>query len=277
MANLDNLNQYATVNRLLSNGYWKTRNLLEGPLRTIKSLTLDMGGWKGTHGTRTWHGDTGSAGMVKYWRKLFMSMHSLTHLDIRFDSSNEGERWSNGGESDRKGCILDWLLSFPALVFEHITRLSFCGFLIDQDSLCTPKIFASQDCWPSLKHLVLDELRLMWNQEPESEDICQEHVDHLQGVAWLRACQHITQTLPGVEIEIYRPMSNINDHNDFKLHHKYRERISQLPNVKIDLQGPYKYLPLPPIADIHIHNPPATRESTTSASEDTIDVAMTDL
>jgi hypothetical protein len=280
MANLDNLNQFATVNRLLSNGYWKTRNLLEGPLRSIKSLTLDMGGWKGTHGTRTWLGDTGSAGMVKYWKKLFMSMHSLTHLDVRFDSTNEGECWSDGGESDRKGCILDWLLSSQALVFEHVTHLCLYGFLIDQDSLCTPKLFASQECWPSLKHLVLDELRLMWNQEPECEVPRQEHVDHLQGAAWLRACQYITEMLPGIEIQIHRPMSNINDHNDFKIHHKYSEKISRLPNVKIDLRGPYKYLPLPPIDTFHIHAPPAPTGNITSASEDTTmanNVTMTSL
>jgi hypothetical protein len=267
MANLDQMNYLSTVNQLFSSTYRKTGFLLRGRLRVIKSLTLDIGGMKGTHGVRDSFGDLGSAGMVSFWRKMLMSMHSLTHLDIRFDRSNEGVYWSEGIHTDRKGCILDWFLSTRDIVYEHVTHLCFYGFLINRDTLCTPKIFASQEQWPSLKHLTLDEIRLMWNQESAGVDTDQMHLDHLQGDSWLRVCQRVTDTLPGIEIEVHRPVSNINDENDFKIHQKYNDRMSQMPNVNVEVQGLYRGGSLPPITEYRVHT---TGDSSTTPEKEVL-------
>jgi hypothetical protein len=273
MANLHSSRHHLSVHIFLSAEYQRARYLLQQMddsfnrnLRGIKSLTLDMGGLKGTHGKiHEHHTSICSAGMVSHWRSLLTCMSSLTHLDIRFDRSSEGVDWAEGPSTDKKGRILDWLLSTRDIVFEHVTHLCFYGFLINRDTLCTPKVFASREQWPSLKHLTLDEIRLMWNQEPVGVDTDQVHLDHLQGDSWLRVCQHITDTLPGIEIEVHRPVSNINDDNDFKIHQKYNDILSQMLNVNVEVQGLYLGGSLPPITEYQVHT--TGDSSTTPANE----------
>ncbi|KAF2800832.1 hypothetical protein K505DRAFT_263185 [Melanomma pulvis-pyrius CBS 109.77] len=259
MANLDNLNSFATVNRLLSFGYYKSGYLLSRPLNYITQATLDLRGPKGTHGTRIWLGDTGSAGMVKYWRKVLISMQSLTDLEIRFDVHAKEVGFTDMAESDPKGCILDWLLS--ELELRRLTKLRFRYFLINRDSFA--KIFASASNWSNLKVLVLEEIRLIMDAELESQDNRQEHLDHIQGEAWLSTCQVLSDTLPGIEIELNRPVSNINGQRDYKIHPKYVKKFQQLHNVRLDLSGSLRGVQaLPPIEKFHTEV--ATREAITT-------------
>ena len=245
MANLDTLNSFATVNRLLSYGYRKL-NYEALHLDSITMLTLDLHG-KGTHGDRDWPGgDTGSAGMLKHWRRVLTSMEFLTRLDLRFDIYDESPRYTDAVESDLKGCILNWLLSDITLA--PVQTLCLRYFLLDGDSIS--KIFASSSNWPSLTSLVFDEIRLMMNDENEEagrESNGPNHLVHLQGESWLKTCQHISKTISGVKIEVIRPLSNINDQRDYKIHRSYVEQTAQLPNVKLDLGGVPKIASLPPL------------------------------
>src|SRR5689334_7664747 len=84
MANLDNLNSFATANRLLWLVYdHEFIHKVNVHFPSITSLTLDICGIEGTHGSRDWHGMTGSIGMVRCWRRILEAMPNLQQLDVR--------------------------------------------------------------------------------------------------------------------------------------------------------------------------------------------------
>ncbi|KAF2466686.1 uncharacterized protein BDR25DRAFT_345296 [Lindgomyces ingoldianus] len=233
MANLDNLNSFATVNRLLSICYKNAKTLNRRPTKAITSLTLDLRGIEGVHGHRDWNGDTGTAGMVRYWKHALGSLPSLATLDLRADNLDHDLNFSGLDDTDNKGCILEWL--FAGLPLSNLKTLSVRYFLLHEETI--PKIY---DGWPILKTLHLEEVRLMSIEEPEGESR-PEHLRIIQGFAWLELCRWLEGTRPTIDIELNRPVSNINNFKDWVLHKNVIEKLSSLPNVKmLKTSGDYK-------------------------------------
>jgi hypothetical protein len=233
MANMDNFNSFATVNRLLSLSY---KGFPEISNMRTTSLSLTLRGISGTHGQRDWHGDTGSACTARYWKNTLNKLANLQHLELRNEMSlNDDLMFSDMEMSDSRACILDWIM--PGLVLQQLRTLRLRHFLLDTATIETT--FAGH--WPRLERITLDEVLLMMQREDsiKFQDI---HVDHLQGKSWLDFCRALVENQPGLHIVLDRPTSNVNNVDDYRLHPKYLKQLSELPRVDVVAQGPYSSL-----------------------------------
>ena len=248
MANMDNFSSVATVNRLLSLGYRAIDS--RQSLSQVTRLDLSLCGVAGTHGDRDWHGDTGSAGNVRFWTKALNSMYNIQYLALRNKlSTDENIRFSPRNYSDPKGCLLEWLL--PGLVGDYLSTLRLCDFLLDKASIHT----TLSGRWPRLENLVLDDAQLML-RENEAVDTFTVHIEHLQGYSWLEVCQALSEKSPDVRIELNRPVSNVNDREDHRLHPKCISLLQSSPNVVLNVTGPYGSMVKPPTDESYGLQPP---------------------
>jgi hypothetical protein len=234
MANMDNFNSFATINRLQSLTHrrpFDTRNMM------TTRLSLAIRGITGTHGSKEWHGDTGSAGSVRHWTNMLNCLDQLQHLEFHnaLDTSNILQ-FSHMELSDPRGCILNWIL--PELALRHLRTLHLRGFLLDEASITTT--LAGR--WISLQKLILEDISLM-SRRTENHNVAQQgvdyYVDHLQGKSWLKVGRVLTEDHPGVHIALRRIASNVNDVNDHALHPKYVKQLEKLPLVEVDVGEPY--------------------------------------
>jgi hypothetical protein len=231
MANMDNFNSFATINRLQSLSH---RRLFTTRAMMTTRLSLTLRGTAGTHGSKDWLGDTGSAGSVRHWKTMLNSLDQLQHLEFHnaLDTSCILQ-FSTMELSDLKGCILDWVL--PDLALRHLRTLRLCGFLLDIASL--PETLAGR--WMSLQNLILEDISLML-RHTDSLNTRDNYIDHLQGKSWLRIGRILTDNHPGVQIALKRIASNVNDINDHALHPKYVKQLEDLPLVEVDVGEPYR-------------------------------------
>ncbi|KAH7345983.1 hypothetical protein BKA66DRAFT_323989 [Pyrenochaeta sp. MPI-SDFR-AT-0127] len=227
MANMDNFNSVATVNRLLSLSYRQPD--ASRYLTQITRLSLSLRGIAGIHGEQDWHGDTGSAGSVRFWKKILNSLGGLQHLELHNTLSIEEDlRFSELDNSDAKACILEWLL--PGLVLNQLRSLRLCDFLLDKTSL--QKTLSGQ--WPRLENLFFDDVHLMLREEA-GDNCTSARLEHLEGYSWVEVCRVLCEKHPGLRIELTQPMSNINGLEDHYLHSKCIESILLTPGVVLDL------------------------------------------
>ncbi|ORY12763.1 hypothetical protein BCR34DRAFT_663666 [Clohesyomyces aquaticus] len=224
IANLDNLNSFATVNRLLSICYKSAKTQTRQPTKSITSLTLDFRGIEGTHGDQAWNGDTGSAGMVRYWKYVLGSLPNLTSLDISGKDLGHDLAFSSLEETNNNGCLLEWL--FNGLRLVSLKSLFFRHFLIEKGTI--PKVCEE---WPTLETLHLEEIRLLSIEDPQGESR-PHHLDIIQGSAWLEMCTFLQGERPEIVVEVIRPISTINNFKDWRLHKKIIKKLCDLPNVK---------------------------------------------
>jgi hypothetical protein len=247
MANMDNFNTFATVNRLQS---LTQRAYLSTPTTTITRLSLTIGGIAGTHGSREWKGDTGSAGSVRQWTTTLNSLEQLQHLEFHNAQDASGIlQFSQMELSDAKGCILDWIL--PELASRHLCTLRLCGFLLDEASI--PNTLAGR--WVSLQTLVLEDISLMLrytlNSHASGQYRIGDEIDHYQGKTWLNIARILTEAHPGVQIVLRRIASSINGAIDYSLHSKYIKQLEALPLVTVDTSEAFSTWLKPPFDDMH--------------------------
>jgi hypothetical protein len=230
MANMDNYNSFATINRLQSLSY---RQPFDTRIMRTTKLTLTLRGVAGTHGSRDWHGETGSAGSVRHWKGLLNSLRELQHLELRNAlSTDDSLPFSDGESSDVKACILEWIL--PGLIMKQLRTLRLCDFLLDAESIQTT--FAGH--WPCLELLALDDISLMLRAE-ECISFKEDHIEHQQGKSWLQTCRALSEKHPQMRITLNRPSSNVNDISNYRLHPKYVEQLNNLTGVVIGPSAPY--------------------------------------
>ncbi|KAH7095106.1 hypothetical protein FB567DRAFT_586436 [Paraphoma chrysanthemicola] len=240
MANMDNFNSFATVNRLLGLSYQGFYELS----KDITRLSLTLSGIAGTHGSRDWHGETGSAFTARYWKSTLNKLANLQHLELQNDMSlNEDLMFSDMQMSDPKACILDWIL--PGLIVEQLRTLHLRHFLLDNATVETT--FAGH--WPLLEKLVFDEVLLMQREE-EGINFRRNKIEHLLGKSWVDLCRALAESLPALRIILDRPTSNVNDVDDYRLHPTYLEQLSKLPQVHLIARGPYSQMVRSPNHDI---------------------------
>jgi hypothetical protein len=253
MANMDNFNSFATINRLQSviqHGRFTTRTMM------ITRLSITLRGIAGTHGNKEWHGDTGSAGSVRHWTTLLNSLEQLQHLEFHNALDASGIlQFSHMELSDAKGCILDWIL--PELASRHLRTLRLCGFLLDEASILN----TLADRWVSLQNLILEDISLMLRYTENSHAAEQQrrdsYGDHLQGKSWLNIGRILTEDHPGVCIVLKRIASNVNEINDYALHPRYVKQLEALPLVEVDVAEPPSAWLKPP-KDHHETEPEAS-------------------
>jgi hypothetical protein len=229
MANMDNFNSFATINRLQSLSH---RRLFTTRAMMTTRLSLTLRGTAGTHGSKDWLGDTGSAGSVRHWKTMLNSLDQLQHLEFHnaLDTSCVLQ-FSRNELSDLRGCILDWIL--PDLALRHLHTLRLCGFLLDVTSL--PNTLAGR--WLSLQKLMLEDISLMLRHN-DNHLTGDDYIDHLQGKSWLTVGRILADDHPGVQITLRRIASNVNDLIDRALHPKYIKQLEDLPLVEVDAGEP---------------------------------------
>lgn len=236
MANMDNFTTVATVNRLLSLSY-RCPDLDQNSVRVTR-LSLSLRGVTGIHGDRDWHGDTGSAGSLRFWKKTLGSFHMLQHLELHNELSlDENIRFSELERSDTKACLLDCIL--PGLVLDQLRTLRLCDFLLDRASI----VNTLSGHWPRLHAVTLDDVQLMFQRGDGPSPLFD--LDHLQGQSWVEVCSALLEKYPSLKIELNRPVSNINDVEDFRLHRKYIEKLQHMGGVHLDCSGLYGSLVKP--------------------------------
>ncbi|KAF2000456.1 hypothetical protein P154DRAFT_620263 [Amniculicola lignicola CBS 123094] len=269
MANLDNLNTFATVNRLLNTCYGDPMVPTVRPhLAQITKLVLDIQGAEGVHGRASWPRNTGSAGAVRYWKKVLTCMKNLTHLDIRQIAASNDVTFTDNEQTDLKSSILQWLLP-DWTHLEGLRHLALRYFKIDRDSIS--KILSSE--MSQLTSLCLSEISLTWDEEDGYTNWGPQHLDHLQGQTWITTCQWLSTNLNLENIEIVRPLSNINTGNSYIMHPKVFDQVRAIPNVTLDTSGSLRRVvgfapretmpkdPVPPLEDSYILELPAVPQN----------------
>lgn len=223
MANLDNFNTVATVNRLLSLSY---RNLHPGYMHNVTRLSLTLGGVTGVHGAQDWSGDTGSAGLVRHWKKELNSMRCLQHLELRDASNLENVPFSDLENTDLCATILDWLL--PDLILDQLRTLRLCNFLLNRATVET----TLSGYWPQLENLILEDIQLFLRRD-ETTGYGERYLQCVQGRSWLETCRALASKLP-CRIFLIRPVSILVGAEEYELESSYVEQIRQLPSVTLE-------------------------------------------
>lgn len=227
MANIDNFNSFATVNRLLSLSYRVPGQRL---FRGVTRLSLTVRGIAGAHGNRDWHGDTGSAGAARHWTTMLNSLPDLQSLELYNALRTDAQlHFSDEDLSSSVECILDWIL--PNLVLKQLRTLRLSKFHLNQDTM--RKTLGGQ--FPSLQYLELSDIILLMMSNDASSDVA-DHVRHKSGQSWLHICRAVLEDRPGLQIAVNRPTSNLNGFGfDEALSPVYVEKISHLPGVHVDV------------------------------------------
>jgi len=226
MANMDNFNSFATVNRLLSLSH---RRSLQPHLLNTTSLCLTIKGIAGTHGSSDWEGDTGSAAYVRHWTSALNNLRELRHLELRDAMEIDSElQFSDMEMSDSKGTILDWML--PNLTLKKLRTLQLSGFSLDEATI--PDTFP--DIWPCLETIALEDITLIMRVD-ELVVFDDEHLEHLRGASWPHACSWLLSHTMMSRVKLIRPISKINDDETLTLHDKYVESIAELHRVDLEI------------------------------------------
>ncbi|KAF2260997.1 hypothetical protein CC78DRAFT_536026 [Lojkania enalia] len=227
----DNLSSFANVNRLLGMVYRSTAFLTDTRLVNIKNCTISIKGVAGTHGAKNWHGDTGSAGMVRYWRKVLSAMPNLTHLTLRLDVEGRDLRFTNLEDSDPNGCILEWLLT--DLNLDGLKELVLSDFLLRTDTI--NKIIGENT--PTLTKLVLYHAKISL-LEPNADFTFRDE-QYLNGAGWLGVCRGLTAKMPNLKCELIRPTSSLENLVFFPVGFEYMSKLLSQPGVMMYTQAKY--------------------------------------
>lgn len=239
MANMDNLNSSATINRLLSLSYSSRADMNLG-LWHVTKVSLTIRGIAGVHGAKDWDGDTGTAGSVRYWKKVLNLMQGLQHLELRNGlTADEEYRMTALEHTDTEESVLGWLL--PGLVANQLQTLRLADFSFNRATVTTT---LNSGHWPYLRVLMLDDVQLKLYEKPEFDDV----MNILKGRAWMEVCLGLTEQHSGLCIELNRPVSSvvgvIGGAADHRLYSKYVEEIEGIPGVQVDVEGYGQYVRL---------------------------------
>lgn len=240
-AQTDNLNSFATVNRILATGY----DLSITPHNNVTYLTLKLEGVYGTHGSRDWHGNTGTAGAVRFWKRLINSMESLQCLTLVNELSHDDDMMFTDLEmSDIRGNVIDWLL--PGLTNAGLWDLHLKNFGFDKSTVAdtlgaisSPLMFLTMtDC------TLVD--REEFDDSGDEEEEAIHNAVHAQGYAWLKLCQELTALRPEMHVHLIRPISDVQGPMDYRLHAVVVEQLRQCNSVSLDINCYQSWAHVPP-------------------------------
>jgi hypothetical protein len=226
MANMDNFNSFATVNRLLSMSH---RRSLQPHLLNTTSLCLTIRGIAGTHGSSDWHGDTGSAAYVRHWTSALNSLCELRHLELCDAMEVDSDLlFSDMEMSDTQASVLDWML--PKLTLNQLRTLRLSKFSLDEATI--PDTFP--DIWPCLETIILEDITLIMRAD-ELVVFNDEHLEHLKGASWPHACSWLLSHASMSRVKLIRPVAKINDVDTLGLHENYVKSITELHGVDLEI------------------------------------------
>lgn len=237
-AQTDNLNSFATVNRLLAMGY----DLGPAVHNNMTRLVLTLEGVYGTHGSRDWHGNTGTAGAIRFWKRSLNGMANLQSLTLRNRLSHDEDRmFTNLDMTDIHGNVIDWLL--PGLINNSLRSLRLEDFEFDKSTVTdTLKAIGSP-----LTTLTLMDCTLVDREEnDESADAEREVIHHIQGHTWLNLCQELTALRPERRIKLIRPLSNVQGLRGYRFHAAVIEQLRHCNGVNLDLRLYQVWVNVPP-------------------------------
>lgn len=229
-AQTDNLNSFATVNRLLTSSYEMGINVHN----SLTHLDLTLEGVYGTHGSRDWHGNTGTAGGVRFWKRAINAMTNLQSLTLRDDLSHDEDKMFTSQEmTDAHGHPMEWLLhgiinkSLRTLRLEDL-ELNHWGV----DAMLTTIPAA-------LTTLVLVDCVLV-DRKDDDESINRNAFAerHILGYTWEQLCNRHVSCCPERLLRLVRPVSNSQGHRNYCLHATVVEQIVRYyrPRVSLDLR-----------------------------------------
>jgi hypothetical protein len=237
IANFDNFNSFATVNRLLSIVYRDTMFLTEDPPLNITKLSITLRGIDGVHGQPEWSSDTGSAGLLRYWEKVISSLVGLKHLEFRQDMNSDPNLAFTSGENTKPmGNVVVSVLS--QINHPRLETLQLHDFKIASTTLSN--LFQDTDFIrsPCLQTVLLDNIRLSLYTalDEDLDDGRQSYLAHTQGMGWMNTCNCIARSLPGVTTVLKNPSSNIGLYmeKNCRLNPTFTEQIRGLPRVTLD-------------------------------------------
>ncbi|KAF2813661.1 uncharacterized protein BDZ99DRAFT_495312 [Mytilinidion resinicola] len=194
-ANLTNLSRFRTVNRLLFI-MCKSHKLSQNPVHrlgtmAVTELSLTIGGARGTYGTETWDGHTGSIGMVKYWADAINMCPNLTRLALTGERMEPFKPNGAGGLSnDLDHGWMSWL--FRSLVsLHHLESFSLNDFAIRCETI--PKIF----------NLMPKSLRCVSFRQVyiDLEDCKHEHThEHVAFETWIEQVAWLKENFPSLAV-----------------------------------------------------------------------------
>lgn len=224
MANTDNFNTFATVNRLLT---MIQRWSIQPQLANITSLCLNIRGIAGTHGSSDWAGETGSAGSVRHWTKALNSVPELRHLELRDEMEVDSAlRFSGNDMSDLEASVLEWIL--PELTLKRLRTLRLSRFSFDK----TKVLDMFPDIWPCLETLILEDITLIM-RDAQDTIASEEHQAHLEGASWVDACRWLVGDRGMPHVRVIRPTMRIHGLKTFMFSDGHWESITELPHVDV--------------------------------------------
>lgn len=240
LANTDNLDSTATVNRLLNLSYLLTP--LSTRLSGITTLHLTLGGIYGTHGVHDEFGPTGSAACARYCKKVLNSLTGLRHLELHDELRPDNDiMFTDLGMTDWREHILEWIL--PGLVLKRLQTLHLCKF--DLESAALVPTFTGH--WPLLEKLVFEDCELRMHGDEDDEEFPQGSVsieernsyweNHLRGQSWVEGCRVLSERHPGLRIELIRPSSHLETLVDHHIHPDNVQKLRQIPGVVLDARN----------------------------------------
>lgn len=259
MANMDNFNSFATVNRLLSIVYRNSQFLSLQPPLGVTELSITLRGVDGLHGELEWTGDTGSAGLLRYWKKVLGALRNLRYLEFREEVGDSPNlAFTSGEETDSNDNVVVWLLHH--LKHNRLETLRLRDFFLDPDWF--RDMFFTD--WPNLKNIILDNTSLRWSTEDKGQE---EHEqpseitvrDHHNEKAWMRICQFLSNEYPSVNIHINQPASWGEIGGNYILLSKDVEELQRLPRVKLNVRPSYPFTDNRPPENLVLVHGPASR------------------
>jgi len=272
MANIDNLNSFATVNRLLSIVYRSSLFVASNPPLGITKLSITLRGVRGVHGSEP-SSDTGSAGLVQYWEKVLNLLHNLKHLEFHQHrhSDDLALAYTDGERTNKVGNVVTMILA--KLQHPQLETVRLHGFSLDEVTLMD--IFRDNVVVqsPCLQTFILDNIRLACVAPPTYldevpstylEEDGQDVWPHwnkswmrAQGEGWLNICKTITHSIAGVQIVLRDPSQNIEQHytNDGNntscaLNPAFIKYIQSVPGFQLDISDDYTSKFSPPFKSV---------------------------
>jgi hypothetical protein len=250
MVNMDNFNQFATVNRLLSIVYRNSQFLTVNPPLGITKLSLTLRGVRGVHGNDT-NTDTGSAGLLRYWERVLNSLRNLKHLEFFYDRSSEGHyfdlAFTEGENTDISSNVVTLVLA--KVKHPQLETLRLHDFGLDQATLMD--IFRANAFIqsPNLQTVILNNIRLGRLQDKQDLNefgyiLTRPSDKNLIRIreGWVVACKTMVQKLPGVKFVLRDPSTDTDDIGgySFALDSALREEIQRLPGFQLDISDDYR-------------------------------------
>ncbi|KAF2641591.1 hypothetical protein P280DRAFT_317180 [Massarina eburnea CBS 473.64] len=236
IANMDNLNSYATVNRLPNLIFRSNQWLDVHPPVHITNLSVTVRGVVGVHGDLQHMSGAGSAPVIRHWIEVLSSLISLRRLEFREDPLREYNRalsFSYGRHTNTEDHILRHILHSTRMA--HIDTLQLTGFLIDAQ--CLRETLTSNETL-RFDTIVLEDVQMMEAERHDgSDDELGKDFEFLRGWKWFALYTRLSQLHPRSDLWLTRPVSNYCGAENYRLHDKYARALRKIARMHLDIDG----------------------------------------